>query len=161
MRATSSLKAQHLLVSENQGHTHFSEHDTSITTSRILLAEDQERVVQVVLHSLPNCFKVVGIAKNGIHALDLARKLLPDVVILNICMPRLNGIETARRLKEFDLYPKVVFLSGYADRDFVEAAFSAGALAYVLKPCLATDLIPAIQAALEGNTFVSRLIQLR
>jgi len=161
MRATSSVKTRHSLVSENASHTHFSEHDTSITAPWILLAEDQERVVEVVLHSLPDRFKVVGVAKNGVHALDLARKLLPDVVILDICMPRLNGIQTAWRLKELDSYPKVVFLSGYADHDFVEAAFSAGALAYVLKPCLATELIPAIQSALEGNTFVSPLIQLR
>jgi DNA-binding NarL/FixJ family response regulator len=126
-----------------------------MTTPRILLADDQEEMLQAVILTLSDEFNVVGTAENGMRALDLAKRLTPDVMVLDICMPVVNGIEAACRLKQVGSYARVVFLTVHDDPEFVDAALSAGALGYVLKPSLATDLIPAIWAAMQGEQFIS------
>jgi DNA-binding NarL/FixJ family response regulator len=126
-----------------------------MTTPRILLADDQEEMLQAVILTLSDEFNVVGTAENGMRALDLAKRLTPDVLVLDICMPVVNGIEAACRLKQVGSYARVVFLTVHDDPEFVDAALSAGALGYVLKPSLATDLIPAIWAAMQGEQFIS------
>jgi DNA-binding NarL/FixJ family response regulator len=100
-------------------------------------------------------FQIVGVASDGREALELAPKLAADVLVLDIAMPGLNGIEVALRLREDGASAKIVFLTMHDDADLVEAAMSAGALGYVLKALLATDLVPAIWKAIEGRTFVS------
>jgi len=122
---------------------------------RILIADDQEEMLQAVLLILDDEFNVVGTAENGTRAIELATHLFPDVLVLDIAMPVVNGIEAARRLRELGCPTKIIFLTVNADPDFVEAALSAGALGYVLKPALATDLVPAIWAAMKGNTYIS------
>ena len=104
---------------------------------------------------LADTFRVVGMAEDGKEAIDLADLLCPDVVVLDIGMPVLNGIEAAEQLRECHYPSKVVFLSMQDDAEFVEAAFAVGALGYVLKSSLATDLISAIWQAIEGRPFVS------
>jgi DNA-binding NarL/FixJ family response regulator len=98
---------------------------------------------------------VIATAENGQRALELAPKLSPDVVVLDICMPIVNGIETAERLRDSGSHSTVVFLTMHEDSDFLNVAFSTGALGYVLKSSAGTDLIPAIHQALQGNRFVS------
>ena len=122
---------------------------------RILLADDQEQVRQTVASLLQNEFRVVGMAGNGADMLELAANRSADVLVLDIEMPVLNGIEAARRAKLCELPGQIVFLTVYEDTDFVEAAMSVGALGYVVKAHLATDLIPAIWSALEGRTYIS------
>jgi len=122
---------------------------------RILLADDQREVRQTVASLLQNDFQVVGMADNGADVLELAASRSADVLVLDIEMPVLNGIETARRAKACDFPGKIVFLTVYDDTDFVEAAMSVGALGYVVKTHLATDLIPAIWRALEGEIYIS------
>ena len=100
-------------------------------------------------------FQIVGTADNGAGALELAFSLSPDVVVLDISMPVLTGIEAALRLQERGSRTKVIFLTVHEDLDFVEAAMSVGAQGYVLKQSMATDLVPAIWKALEGSTFIS------
>jgi len=100
-------------------------------------------------------FEVVATAKDGRRALELAHNLSPDVLLLDISMPVMNGIEAALHLKEEGSSAKVVFLTVHDDRDFVEAAMSAGALGYILKQRLAADLILGLKTVLDGDTFVS------
>jgi DNA-binding NarL/FixJ family response regulator len=128
---------------------------------RILLADDQEEVRRAIAHLLGGEFHVIGTAENGQRALELAPVLSPDVIVLDVCMPGLNGIEAAERLRESGSASKVVFLTAHEDADFVDAALSTGALGYVLKCSAGTDLIPAIHQAVEGKRFVSPSICLR
>jgi len=138
-----------------------SQPESVITAPRILLADDNEEMLRAAVLVLGNEFNIVGTAEDGKHAVELATQLAPDVVILDISMPIVNGIEAALRLKELDSHAKIVFLTVHTDPDFVEAAQSAGALGYVLKECLAVDLAPAIRTVMQGNTFTSPYVQLR
>jgi DNA-binding NarL/FixJ family response regulator len=121
----------------------------------VLLAEDREEVRRAIAHLLEGEFHVVGTAENGHRALELAPILSPDVIVLDVCMPVLNGLEAAERLRESGSASKVVFLTVHEDADFVDAALSTGALGYVLKCSAGSDLIPAIHQAVEGKRFVS------
>jgi DNA-binding NarL/FixJ family response regulator len=128
---------------------------------RVLLADDQEEMLETVVLILRDEFNVVGTAENGGSAVELASRLSPDVLILDIAMPVVNGIEVAWRLKALGSQAKVIFLTVNSDPEFVDAALSAGAVGYVLKPSLATDLVPAIRAAIRGNTFISPSMRLQ
>ena len=134
--------------------------DVAMNAPRILLADDHEEMLETLAGILEDEFQIVGTANNGMRALELAASLTPDIVVLDISMPEVNGIEAAWRLREEGSLARVVFLTAHNDPDLVEAAMSAGALGYVLKSHLATDLVPALRNALEGNTFVSRSIYL-
>jgi DNA-binding NarL/FixJ family response regulator len=122
----------------------------------ILLADDHERVRRTVASMLQDEFQIIAMAENGLQVIELALSGHPDVMVLDIFMPFANGIETAIRAKACGCRSKVVFLTIDEDPDLVEAAMSIGALGYVLKARLATDLIPAIRNALEGYVYVSR-----
>jgi DNA-binding NarL/FixJ family response regulator len=134
---------------------------TVTTTPRIVLADDQIEILQSIALTLGEGFSVVGTAENGASAVELATKLSPDVLVLDICMPVQNGIEAACHLKEIGSTARVVFLTVNTEPEFVEAALFAGALGYVLKQSLASDLVPAIRAAMEGETFISPSMHLR
>ena len=122
---------------------------------RILLADDEPEMIRAVAQLLDGKFEIVATVDNGQSLIEDASRLDPDLLVLDISMPVMNGIEAARHLKKLGSRAKVIFLTVHGDRDFIEAAFSAGALGYVLKPRLATDLLPAIREALQGRTFVS------
>ncbi len=124
-------------------------------TPRVVLADDQSEILQSARQILGNDFRIVGTAENGAIAVELAARLSPDVLVLDISMPVQNGIEAACHLKELGSTTRVVFMTVNTEPEFVEAALFAGALGYVLKPSLASDLIPAIWAAMEGTTFIS------
>ena len=127
---------------------------------RILLADDQEEILLTLVEMLKDEFKIVGTAENGIRVLEIAPSLAPDVVVLDISMPGVNGFDAARGLREGCSSAKVVFLTAHEDMDMVEGAMSLGALGYVVKSCLATDLVPAIWLAMAGQIFVSPSIYL-
>jgi DNA-binding NarL/FixJ family response regulator len=129
-------------------------------TPRVVLADDQKEVLQSVAITLGHAFTVVGTAENGEGAVELATQLSPDVLVLDISMPVQNGIEAARHLKELGSTARVVFLTVNTEPEFVEAALFAGALGYVLKQSLASDLVPAIWAAINGATFISPSMEL-
>lgn len=126
-----------------------------MTAPRILLADDQGEMLQTLVKMLEGEFQIVGIAENGMRVLELTPRLAPDIVVLDISMPVLNGFQAALRLKEQCSPARVVFLTAHEDPDLVEAGMSAGAIGYVVKSCLATDLVPALWQALAGKTFVS------
>jgi DNA-binding NarL/FixJ family response regulator len=94
---------------------------------------------------------------DGQQALEAARELKPDVLVLDISMPVVNGIETAHRLREAGDPTRIVFLTVHDDADFAREALAAGALGYVIKQRMASDLIAAIKEAHTGRSFVSPL----
>ncbi len=123
---------------------------------RVVLADDHQSVIAKVRGILGEQFEVIGTAENGDQAVDSVLTLDADVLVIDISMPVLNGLQAARQLQKANSQAKIVFLTIHEDPDFVAAAFAAGASAYVIKSRLNTDLVPAIREALLGNTFVSQ-----
>jgi DNA-binding NarL/FixJ family response regulator len=112
-------------------------------------------MVQTIALALANEFDIVGTAEDGKRAIELATQLFPDVLVLDISMPIVNGIEAAWRLKRLASPPRIIFVTVHTDPDFVEAARSTGALGYVWKECMARDLAPAVRAVVQGKQFTS------
>jgi DNA-binding NarL/FixJ family response regulator len=104
---------------------------------------------------LESTFEVVGRVADGRSLFEAAMKLKPDVIVTDICMPVLNGLEAADLLRNSGCAAKIVFLSVHSEPDFVQAGLSAGASGYVVKPRVGTELVLAIREALAGKIFVS------
>lgn len=127
-----------------------------LSKTRVLLADDNIQVLEYVRDFLcANCCEVISTVTDGQAAVVAAGKLLPDVVVLDLSMPILNGIEAAKRMLEAKPSTRVIFLTVEKDRETCSAAMDAGACGYVFKPRLATDLIPAIELAMDGRRFIS------
>lgn len=126
-------------------------------TVRILLAEDHTIVRQGLARLLADQhgFKVVGEATNGRKAVDLAEELKPDVVIMDIAMPRLNGIEAAKRIRKKAPHTKIVILSMYSHEHYIHELLETGVSGYLLKDSSGRDIIKAIHAAMKNETFLS------
>ena len=105
--------------------------------------------------ALPGEYLVVGSVSDGRELLAEAERLHPDVIVLDITMPRLDGIEAARQLRRSHRSARLVFLTAHEDADFARATLDAGGLGYVVKGRLASDLLPAIRAALADRRFIS------
>ena len=100
--------------------------------------------------------EIIGEAEDGLDAVQLARALRPDVILLDIGLPGLDGIAAAERIRHFAPASNLVFVSEHASAEIVQAAFRAGGRAYVHKPRVRRDLLPAVAAVLQGQYFVSR-----
>ena len=122
---------------------------------RVLLADDHQPMLDRVAALVSDEFTVVAAVNDGGEAVSAAARLDPDVLVLDISMPGVNGFEAAVRVREGGSAAAVVFLTVHHEPEFLEAAWEAGALGYVRKSHLASDLIPAIRAALNGRRFVS------
>jgi DNA-binding NarL/FixJ family response regulator len=139
-----------------QNHMHSkNRRGGKLNRARVMLADDNELVVRKVTALLALVFDVVGIARTGEEMVSEATRLDPDVIIADITMPVFTGIEAARRIREAGLRARVVFLTIHKEEEFVEACFQEGALGYVVKTQLKADLIPAINAAIAGESFIS------
>lgn len=125
--------------------------------TRVIVADDLATVLTAVSALLSDSFDVVALASDGKTALEQTLKLQPDLVVLDISMPFMSGIEVARELKKRGDKAKIVFLTVHEDSDILATCLSSGGLAYVLKVLMDSDLIPAINEALAGRIFVSRL----
>ncbi len=125
---------------------------------RVVLADDHKALLARVRRTLCEDFEVVATAEDGNQAVDAVVLLNPDVLVIDISMPVLDGLQAAKRLQKANCPTKVVFLTIHEDPDFVAAALSVGASGYVTKARLSTDLVPAIRAALQGRTFVSQTV---
>jgi DNA-binding NarL/FixJ family response regulator len=125
------------------------------TFIRVLLADDSPSMLQAARLILEPEFHIVGAVDDGQTVLEAMQSLKPDVIILDISMGLMNGLEAARLLTRIGSKAKIVFLTVHKDREFIEEAFSAGAMGYVIKPRLGTDLVVAVREALLGHTFVS------
>jgi len=126
-------------------------------STRILIADDH-RIIREGLHALlskQDTFVVVGEAEDGRKAVDLAARLRPDVVIMDLTMPGLNGIEATRQIIAANPGMKVIALSIHSDRRFVRQMFEAGATGYLLKEGAFEELARAIRAVTDGKSFVS------
>jgi DNA-binding NarL/FixJ family response regulator len=124
----------------------------------VLLADDHSVMLGRVGVLLSSSFEVVGAVTNGQEMISAGIRLDPDVIVADITMPGLSGIEAAQQLREAGSRARFVFLTIHIEHEFVDACVSQGALGYVVKSHMKTDLIPAIQAALMGRTFISPLV---
>lgn len=122
---------------------------------RLILADDHPAILETVTRLLERQFEIVGTASDGQTLIEDAARLKPDVVIMDISMPILSGLEAARKLMEAGCTTKIVFLTVHNDPDIVRACLNCGAFGYVVKPRVATDLVLAIRDAVAGDIFVS------
>ena len=130
-----------------------------LSTARILVVDDVALFRQFVVELLGKRpeLQVVGEASDGLEALQRAVELRPDLILLDIGLPSLNGIEAARQMRSLVPESKIIFLTQESSADVVEAALSLGARGYVAKIKARVDLLAAVEAVLLGMTFVSNL----
>jgi DNA-binding NarL/FixJ family response regulator len=122
---------------------------------RIILAEDHTLVTEALRKLLESRFEVVGTVSNGRALLDAALTLKPDVIVVDISMPLLNGLEAGRQLKDKMPAVKLIFLTMNEDPDLAVEAMRSGASGYLLKKSAAAELFRAIQEALKGKSYVT------
>jgi DNA-binding NarL/FixJ family response regulator len=125
---------------------------------RILLADDHLLVLEGFRRILEGQYELVGAVEDGRALLDTAKELQPDIVILDISMPLLNGIDAAAQLKKICPSAKIIIVTMHADTEYVRSAFEAGATAYVLKRSAADELEQAIRMAVTGHSYITPLI---
>jgi len=124
----------------------------------ILLADDHLMFLDGLVRLLGREFDVIGSAYDGNAMLELAKQHHPDIIITDIAMPQLNGIDAVRVLRKEGISSKVVFLSMYADLPLIEEAFRVGASGYLLKSGSMDELVKAIQCVSRGGTYVTPLL---
>ena len=125
---------------------------------RILLADDHTLVLEGFRRILEGHYELVGTVGDGYALLEAAKTMQPDIVILDISMPLLNGIDAAAQLKKICPKAKIIIVTMHANTDYVRSAFEAGASAYVLKRSAVDELEQAIRAVLEGHSYITPLI---
>ena len=122
---------------------------------RVLIADDHQALLDRVVTLLARDFNVVGTVRDGPELVAAEAALLPDVLVVDISMPTMTGLEAAARIRGRGSHAVVVYLTAHGEQEIIEAALAQGAFGYVNKTCLACDLVPAIHAALAGQQFVS------
>ena len=125
---------------------------------RVLLADDHKIIVEGLRSLLQSEFELVGTVEDGRAMVAAAEKLKPDVIVADISMPLLNGIEAAHQLRKANVQAKIIFLTMHPDVTYATRAFEAGASGYVLKHTAPSELITAIKEALSGRTYVAPAI---
>jgi DNA-binding NarL/FixJ family response regulator len=126
--------------------------------TRILLADDHQIVLEGLKNLLEPEFEIVGTVEDGRALVAKALKLHPDVIVVDISMPLLNGIEAVRQIKKIDERSKIIFLTMHPDVTYATSAFDAGASGYVLKNSASRELVTAIREAVKGKTYVTPII---
>lgn len=124
----------------------------------MLIADDHAQM-RYVLRQMVEGWEVVGEAENGQQAVAAAEKLLPDLILLDVSMPVMNGFEAARLLRKRLPDLQIIFISAHVDRAYADEAFQIGAQGYVVKRALATELAEALRAVQANQTFHSPLIK--
>jgi DNA-binding NarL/FixJ family response regulator len=122
---------------------------------RVLVADDHRAMLDSLVRLLSRDFDVVATVMDGLAAVTEAEHLEPDLLVLDIAMPRLNGIAAAARLKEHGSKAKIVFVTNMKDREFVQESLALGDVGFVSKDRLVADLLPAVRQVLSGQAFVS------
>ena len=123
----------------------------------VLLVDDNESVLAQAAATLSSACVVVGAVKNGKAALESVDRLHPDVIVLDISMPGMSGLEVAARLRRTGSTIPIVFLTIHDDEELVRATQAAGGIGYVVKTLLPSDLVMAVNAACAGERYVSQL----
>lgn len=129
-----------------------------MTKPRVLLADDHTLVLEGFKKLLEDHCEVVGAVEDGRALLEAAERLQPDVIALDISMPRLNGVDAAHHLQKIAPQAKLIFITMHADQAYVSQAFKAGASGYLLKRSAGSELVQAIHAVTNGNYYVTSLI---
>ncbi|HEY4011308.1 MAG TPA: response regulator transcription factor, partial [Acidobacteriaceae bacterium] len=124
---------------------------------RILIADDHVMVLEGLCAVLQREYQVIGTAKNGRELVDRAEQLKPDVIVLDVSMPELNGIEACRQIHKSARAIKIVFVTQQLDPAYVRAAFEAGAMGYVAKQSASAELLEAMRLVLAGRYYVTPL----
>jgi len=125
---------------------------------RVLLADDHKIVLEGLRGILENEFELVGTVEDGRALVAAAQELNPDVIVADVSMPLLNGIEAAHQLKKANSQAKFIFLTMYPDASYATRALEAGASGYVLKHSAPSELVQAIREALRGRVYITPLI---
>ncbi len=125
---------------------------------RLVLADDHQLLVDGVRKILDPEFDLVEAVGDGRAAIEAFERLHPDLILMDVGLPLLNGIEAARQLKQIDPSARILFVTMQKDRTYVEEAFRAGASGYVLKQAAARELVEAIRTVLKGRYYVSPMI---
>ena len=125
---------------------------------RVLLADDHRIVLEGLRSLLQSEFEIVGEVEDGRTLVTETERLRPELVVADISMPNLNGIDAARQIKKIDARIRIVFLTMHADVTYAAGAFEAGASGYVLKHSAPQELISAMRAAIQGKTYVTPMI---
>ncbi len=128
------------------------------TRPRIIVADDHTLMAELCKDLLKTNFDVVAIVNDGRALLDAAAELKPDVIISDIAMPLLNGLDASQRIRELLPGVKVIFLTMNSDRELAAEAFRRGASAYLLKTCAASEMVTAVHNVLRGKPYVSRTL---
>jgi DNA-binding NarL/FixJ family response regulator len=126
--------------------------------AKILLADDHVIIIEGLRRLLEDQFELVGAVTNGMRLIEEARSQKPDVILLDISMPLLNGLDAARVLQDEKTKSKLIFLTMHTDLFFVQEAFRVGASGYLLKQSAGDELISAIHQVLQGRTYISPLV---
>jgi DNA-binding NarL/FixJ family response regulator len=126
--------------------------------TRVLLADDHAVLMDGLVNIIKQEFEVVGVARDGRAMVEMARQNRPNVIVTDISMPHLNGIDAARLLRKEENTAKFLFLSMHADLPLVEEAFRVGASGYLLKLCGADEFVKAIQSVARGATYITPLL---
>jgi len=128
---------------------------------RILIVDDNSQVRAAILSILmtDSRLEVVSEAANGTEALELARELQPDLIVLDIGLPDLNGLEVAQRLAETAPHCAILFLSQHTSSEIVRNTFTCGGMGYVVKSDAALELLPAVLAAASGRRYLSKRVR--
>ena len=122
---------------------------------RVLIADDHPRFADAEVALLKTSCDVLGTAPDGAALVSEALRLKPDVIVADISLPRLNGVDAVHQIRAAGSPAKVVFLTVHSQEEFVTACMAEGALGFVHKSRMNTHLVPAIQAALSGRTYIS------
>lgn len=129
-----------------------------VNRPRVLIADDHRLVLEGIESIVnPHC-EVVGTTTDGRKLIAAASELLPDIILLDIALPLLNGIEAARQIKRQNQGVKIIFVTMQSSREYIREAFEAGASGYVLKQAAASELLNAIHDVQQGRFFVSPLV---
>jgi DNA-binding NarL/FixJ family response regulator len=135
----------------------YADDDGGVSSVRVLVVEDHEPFRQFVCSNLGKRpeLQIVGEVSDGLEAVRTAEELQPDLILLDVGLPTLNGIEAARRIRKLSIESKILFVSQESSADVVQEALRLGALGYVAKTHAGIELLAAVEAVSQGRRFVS------
>ena len=128
------------------------------STCRVLLADDHVLVAEGIQKLLEPEFELVGSVADGRSLVNAASKLQPDIAVIDISLPLLNGLDASRHIKKANPRIKIIILTMHSESNFVTEAFRIGVSGYVLKQTVASELVQAIREVIKGRTYVSPMV---